>query len=103
MNEMEPRETEIDSLLRRSMAAPVPSLSPGFDRRVVEEVARRSQAFDGYRRVLLVGYGLTSVVASALAMHGQGLDWGPTWLTIFGALALVAPVRWANRATHTAF
>ncbi len=76
MTEMEPREAGIDSLLRRSMAAPVPSLPPDFDQRLMREVRRSSQPLDRYRRILLDGYGLVSVVASAVVMRGQGLDWG---------------------------
>ena len=98
---MEPREAEIDNLLRRSMAAPVPSLPPDFDQHLMREVRRSSQPFDRYRRFLLTGYGLTSVVASAMVMRGQGLDWGAIAVMILGPLALVATVPWARRATHT--
>ena len=38
MSEMEPREAGIDNLLRRSMAAPVPSLPPDFDQRFMREL-----------------------------------------------------------------
>ena len=101
VTEMEPRETGIDSLLRRSMAAPVPSLSPDFDQRLMREVNRSSQPRDRYRRILLTGYGLVSVVTSALVMRGQGLDWGAMAVMILGPLALVATVPWARRAIHT--
>ena len=101
MTEMEPREAGIDSLLRRSMAAPVPSLPPEFNQRLMREVRRSSQPLDRYRRILLAGYGLTSVVASAVVMRGQGLDWGAIAVMILGPLALVATVPWARRATHT--
>jgi hypothetical protein len=43
---MEPREARIDSLLRRSMATPVPSLPPDFDQRLMREVRRSSQPLD---------------------------------------------------------
>jgi hypothetical protein len=98
---MEPREAGIDSLLRRSMAAPVPSLPPDFDQRLMREVRRSSQPLDRYRRILLTGYGLTSVVASAVVMRGQGLDWGAIAGMILAPLALVAAARSAWRATHT--
>jgi hypothetical protein len=98
VTEMEPRETEIDSLLRRSMAGPVPSLSPDFDRRLLREVRRSSQPLDRYRRILLSGYGLTSVVTSAVVMRGYGLDWGVISVTILGPLALLAAAGWARRA-----
>ena len=104
MTEMEPdrdpRETGIDNLLRRSMAAPVPSLPPGFDQRVTRGLRQRSPMLDRYRRILLAGYGLTSVVVSAVVMRGQGLDWGAIAVMILGPLAVVATVLWARRATH---
>ncbi len=101
MTEMEPREAGIDSLLRRSMAAPVPSLPPDFDQRLMRGVSRGSQPFERYRRILIAGYGLTSVVASAVVMRGQGLGWGAISVMIFGPLALVAAAPWARRATYT--
>ncbi len=101
MSEMEPREAGIDSLLRRSMAAPVPSLPPDFDQRLMREVGRSSQPLDRYRRILLAGYGLTSVVTSALIMRGHGLDWGAIAVMIIGPLALVVGARWARRAIYT--
>jgi len=81
----------MDRLLRRSMAAPVPSLPPDFDQRVMREL-RKPQPLDRYRRILLAGYGLTSVAASVLIMRSQGLDWGPIALMILGPLALLATV-----------
>ena len=101
MSEMEPREAGIDSLLRRSMAAPVPSLPPDFDQRLMREVSRGSQPRDRYRRTLLIGYGLMSVVTSGVVMRGQGLDWGAISVMILGPLSLVAAARWARRATYT--
>jgi hypothetical protein len=98
---MEPREAEIDSLLRRSMAAPVPRLPLDFDERLMREVRRSSQPLDRYRRIPLTGYGLTSVVTSAAVMRGQGLGWGAISVMILGPLALVAAARWARRATYT--
>jgi hypothetical protein len=95
VTEMEPREAEIDSLLRRSMAAPIPSLPPDFDQRLMRELSRGSQPLDRYRRILLVGYGLMSVVTSAVVMRGQGLDWGAISAAILGPLSLVAAARWA--------
>ena len=101
MTEMEPREAEIDNLLRRSMAAPVPSLPPDFDQRLMREVRRSSRPLDRYGRILLTGYGLMSVVASAVVMRGQGLDWGAVSVMILGPLTLVAAACWAWRATYT--
>ncbi|MGA7409061.1 MAG: hypothetical protein WBW33_01170 [Bryobacteraceae bacterium] len=100
MTEMEPREAGIDSLLRRSMAAPVPSLPPDFDQGLMRDVRRSSQPLDRYRRLLLTGYILTSIVASAVVMRGEALDWGAIAVMILGPLALVAAVPWARRSAH---
>ena len=101
MTEMEPREAGIDSLLRRSMAAPVPSLPPNFDRRLMREPRHGSQVLDRYCLILLTGYGLISAVTSALLMRGQGLGWGTIGVMVLGPLALGATAPWAWRATHT--
>ena len=102
MTEMEPREAGIDNLLRRSMAAPVPSLAPDFDQRVMRELRRTSQPLDRFRRTLLIGYGLISVAASAVVMRGQGLNWGPTAALILSPLAVIAAIPLVRRAAQTA-
>ena len=100
MTEMDPRDAGIDSLLRRSLAAPVPSLPPDFDQRLLRKLSRSSKPLDRYRRILLSGYGLTSVVVSAVVMRGQGLNWGSVAVMILGPLALVAAAtRRSRRAT----
>lgn len=100
LTEMEPREAEIDSLLRRSMAEPVPSLPPDFDQRIMREL-RQSSRLRGRYRFLLSCYGLISVVTSAVVMRGQGLGWGAIAGMILGPLALVAALSWARRITQT--
>ena len=100
MTEMEPREVGIDNLLRRSMTGAVPSLPADFDQRLMRELRRGSQPLDRHGRILLAGYAVTSVVTSAVVMHGQGLDWGAISGTILGPLALVAAVRWSWRVTQ---
>ena len=101
MTDMEPHETGIDSLLRRSMGAPVPSLPPDFDQRLMRELRQSSQGLGRYGRIVLTFYGLISVVVSAVVMHGQGLDWVAIAAMILGPLALVAIVPWARRPTHS--
>src|SRR5258708_38420867 len=104
-HEAENRQPRMDSLLRRSMAAPVPSLPPDFGQRLMREVMREerriSQPLDRYRRMLLTGYGLTSVVVSAVVMRSQRLGWGAISVMILGPLALVAAVSWARRGTYS--
>ncbi len=90
---MDAREAKIDGLLRRSMVAPVPSLRPDFDKRVLRQVREAKQGagpMDRYRRILLAGYGVVSVAASAVVMRGQGLEWGATAGMILVPLALAA-------------
>ena len=74
MSEMDPRDAEIDGLLRRSMAAPVPNLPGDFEHRLIGELRRRSERLERWRRVLLGGYGVTSVFVSAAAMLGRRFE-----------------------------
>jgi hypothetical protein len=100
MSELEPRETEIDSLLRHSMSAPIPSLSADFEQNLLLEVNRRSQPLNRYGRVLLTGYALLSAVSSAVIMRGQGLEWGATAGMILVPLALIAVASVLRRTIH---
>lgn len=97
MTEMETRQTGMDNLLRRSLAAPVPVLPPDFEQRLMREARRRSRPPARYRRILLTGYGLMSALASAVVMRGQGLGWGAISVMILASLALVPPARWAGQ------
>jgi len=101
MNEMEPEESKIDRLLRASMAAPAPELPADFERRVMLGVQRNERALEQGRRILLVGYSLTSAFASAVVMRGQGLDWAVTSGLILGPIALVGAAWWVWRANST--
>lgn len=104
MNKMElsPEENDaIDRLLRRSMAAPIPSLSPKFEQRVVRALRSKSEPLDEYHRNLLTGYSVVSVLVSALVMRGQGLPWGAVAASVMAPLIVVAvsrSVRSANSA-----
>ena len=101
-NEMEPREGGIDSLLRRSMAGPTPGLKADFDKRVMRAVRQSGQPLDRYRRILFAGYGVTSAVACAVVMRGQGLGWVAIAAMIVAPLALIAVGRSATmlRSAH---
>lgn len=94
---MEPREDDMDRWLRRSMATPIPGLSPDFDQRLMGEALRSAYHVDRYRRLVLIGYALVSVVVCAVLMRGQGLGWGAIAGMILAPLALIAAVRWADR------
>jgi hypothetical protein len=111
VTEREPHETGIDGLLRRSLAAPVPSLPLDFDQRVMRELRQRSagqssqhrssSALDRYGWILLTGYGLISVAVSAVVMRGQGLQWGAIAVMTLAPLISVATVTGAGRAIRT--
>jgi hypothetical protein len=97
---MDPRdEAEIDGLLRQSMTAPVPTLSPSFEPQLMAKVRHQKETVARYHHFLLTGYGLTSAFASAVIMHSQGLAWTPISLSILIPCALVAATVWVRRAT----
>ena len=90
MTEMDPSQSGIDRLMRNSMAATVPALAPDFDQRLMRNLTQNSHALARYRQILLITYGVVSVVVSAAVMRSQGLDWAPIAAMILGPLALVA-------------
>jgi hypothetical protein len=97
MSDMDSREAEIDSLLRRSMSAPVPRLSPDFHQVLSRELRRRSQPPTQYGRILLVGYGVISATTSILVMRGQGLGWVAIAVMMLGPLATLELARRLRR------
>jgi hypothetical protein len=97
MSEMDPREAEIDSLLRQSMAAPIPRLPPDFNQILSREMPRRSQPPNQYGRILLAGYGVISAAASIVVMRGQGLGWGVIAAMTLGPLAMLEVARRLRR------
>jgi peptidoglycan/LPS O-acetylase OafA/YrhL len=97
VSEMDPREAEMDSLLRRSLSTPVPGLSAGFDERLSREMRRRSQPLNPNGRRLLGCYALLSAAVCVVVMHGQGLGWEAVTLMTLGPLALVAAGRSLGR------
>jgi hypothetical protein len=97
---MDWRESEIDNLLRRSMSAPVPRLSPGFDERLLREVRRSWQPLNRSGRILLAGYGVLSAAVSVVVMRGQGLAWAGIAVMTLGPLALVAVARFLRRTNR---
>ena len=105
MTEMEPRPQAngaINGLLRSSMAAPVPSLPPDFERRVLRAVSRHSEQRDGYYRKLLTGYCLVSVLVSAAVMRSQGLPWYAVAVSLIAPLVMIVVVRSVRRETQAA-
>ena len=54
MPEMDRKDAEIDSLLRRCLSAPIPGLSPDFDERLSRELRRSAQPLKRNARMLLV-------------------------------------------------
>jgi hypothetical protein len=95
---MEPRQDEMDRLLRRSMATSVPSLPSDFDQRLMRQILPGSRKINRHRQIMLGGYGLVSIAVSVVLMHGQGLGWGVIAGLILAPLALIAAVRLADQA-----
>jgi hypothetical protein len=93
-------DSEMDRMLRSSLAAPVPTLSPDFSQRVANKVRAAQQSsrpLDRYRQFLLAGYALVSSVTCAVLMRDQGLGWTATAGLILAPLALVAAARLTPR------
>ena len=102
MGELDFQEEEIDSFLRRSMSAPVPSLPPEFDKRVIRKIGPEAGKLKRFRKTVLAGYTLTSADVSEVAMRGQGLAWGWVDAALLGALATCALVPFiGGRSTRT--
>lgn len=97
MSDMDPREAETDRLLRRSMAAPVPRLSPDFHQVLSRELRRRSQPPNQFGQILLTGYGGVSAVVSIVVMRSQGLGWVAITVMTLGALATLELARRLRR------
>jgi hypothetical protein len=84
---------EMDSLLRRSMAAPVPRLSPEFAGRLSRELRRRSAPPKHFSRILFAGYGVVSAAVSIVVMRGEGLGWVAIGAMMLGSLAVIEVAR----------
>src|SRR5450755_1173170 len=93
MSYMDPREAEMDSLLRRSMTASIPQLSPDFHQVLSRELRRRSQPPNPFGRILLAGYGGLSAVVSIVVMRGQGLGWAAIAVMTLGPLVTLELAR----------
>jgi len=98
MSDMDPREFEIDHLLQRSMAAPVPDLSQDFEQRLADEIQRRSQPIGPRGRIVLIGYGMISLGVSVWVMRDQGLGLPEAAAVIGIMLALMGAISLALRS-----
>jgi hypothetical protein len=96
---MDSSEAEIDRLLRRSMAGPVPRLPPDFDLVLSRKLGRSSERPNRYGQILLAGYGVISAVASIAVMRGQGLGWGMVAAMTLGPLAMLEAARRLRRGS----
>ena len=79
------------------MAAPVPTLAPNFEQRVMREIQRTAQPLSRNARILLIAYAFVSVLASAVVMRGQGLRWQVIAATLLAAVASIPPLGWTRR------
>jgi|HubBroStandDraft_6_1064221.scaffolds.fasta_scaffold86886_3 anti-sigma factor RsiW len=97
MSDTNAREAEMDNLLRRSMAAAVPHLSPDFHQVLARELRRRSETPNRFGRILLANYVGVSVVVSVIVMRGQGLGWVPITVMMIAPLATLELARRLRR------
>ena len=85
--------SDMDALLRRKLAGPVPKLSPDFQHNLSRELKRRSSGPNRFSRILLAVYGALSAVTSIIVMRGQGLGWLPITVISMTALATLEIAR----------
>jgi hypothetical protein len=97
MSDIDRRQSEMDALLRRSLAGPVPHLSADFQHNLSRELRRRSSAPKRLSRILLAGYAGLSAATSIVVMRGQGLDWLPIAAITLTALATLEAARRLQR------
>jgi hypothetical protein len=82
--------SDIDTLLRQPMAAPVPRLSPDFHQSLSRELQRRSRPPHPFGRILLTAYAGVSMIVSSALMRSQGLGWLPIAALTLAPLAVLA-------------
>jgi hypothetical protein len=75
-----PDDNVMDRLLRETMAADVPQLSPGFDARLMRRV--RPPRLTTMGRVVIAVYIVFAVVTAAWVMRGLPLEWIATAVAI---------------------
>jgi hypothetical protein len=97
MSDMDPRDAEMDSLLRQSMTAPVPCLSPDFHQVLSRELRRRPKPSNRFGRILLASYVGVSAVVCVVVMRGQGIGSVATALLTLGPLATLELARRLRR------
>jgi hypothetical protein len=99
MSEHEP----IDALLRHSLAAPVPRLSPAFDRKLQRRLRPRRLTPVG--RGLLIAYVLMALLAAVWVMRRAEVDWpyvGASLALAFGiAAAAQFATSWVRESSRT--
>lgn len=86
---MEMSEQEgMDRLLSQSLSAPVPTLSPDFDRRVMKRVRPRRLSWPGVLTLAL--YATFALASSIVAMRLTGIGWATIAASIVVPVIVVA-------------
>jgi hypothetical protein len=86
--------SDIETVLRQSMAAPVPRLSPDFHRTLARQLHRKPHPFG---RLLLASYTGVSLAISIALMRSQGLGWMPIAALTLGPIAPLALIIFLRR------
>ena len=84
MSEHDPME----QLLAQAMSAPVPTLSPDFDRRVLRLVKPRRLSRPG--RFTLVVYSAVALIVSVWNMRQSDMDWMVIAVAVMAPIVVVA-------------
>jgi len=81
-------QDQMDARLRQTMAQiPVPTLSPGFDRKLAKRLSQTAR-LGSRARLMLALYALAALIFSVWIMRRESIDWS---LVI---LAVVVPLVW---------
>ena len=85
-------QESVDRLLRTTMAAaPLPALSPGFDKQLSRRL--RSNKLNAASRLVLACYGATALMVSVWTMRMASIDWSIIAIAVMVPLVLVAFVQ----------
>ena len=92
-------QEKMDRLLREAMSSPPPTLSPGFNERLLKRARPRRLRPGG--RLVLAGYALAALAVSIWAMRSQSIEWTLIVAAVVVPLLIIATLY--RRYLHTAW